>query len=161
MYKKYKIKNTKLILNFILIACIILCTCFLSIGYADITSTNINITGTVLTSVYEGMFISNVEYLSSNGADIAQSQIIDYTGTMLHSNIYLSNADTTSTITYTMTIFNNSDSLKQFKGVTYMEGAYSNSNITYSIDGFLVGETIAKGASKTFNITFYYVNKLY
>ena len=38
---------------------------------------------------------------------------------MLHSIVYLSNIDSSSTITYQITIFNNSDALKQFKKEEY------------------------------------------
>ena len=156
MYKKYKKRNTKLILNFILIICIILSICILSIGYADITSTNLSIIGTASAEAYVGMFISNVEHVSNNGADLTNSKIEDYTGTMLHSNIYLSPTDSDSSITYAVTIFNNSDAIKKFTGVTYADGFYSNSNIKYSLDGILLNDIIEKGNSKTFNITFYY-----
>ena len=152
----YKVKNNKLILNFILIICIITSTCFLAIGYADIISTEIGINLNVSTTAFQGMFISNVEYSSNNGADLTNSQIINYTETMLHSNIYLSETDSNSTLTYSVTIFNNSDAIKKFTGVTYLDSAYSNKDISYRIDGINVNDTIAKGDSKTFNITFYY-----
>lgn len=156
--KRYKCKNNKLILNFILTLLIIISTCFLGIGYATLTSTELNIDLNVSATAFAGMFISNVEYLSNNGADLTNSQIIDYTETMLHSNIYLSSTDTTSTITYSVTIANNSDAIKKFTGVTYLENAYSNKDITYTIDGMNVDDTIAKGESKTFNVTFKYNN---
>ena len=156
--KKYKTRNEKLILNYILTICIIISTCFLGIGYADIIATEIGINLNVFAKAFQGMFISNVEYLSNNGADLPNSQIINYTETMLHSNIYLSATDTSSTITYAITIINNSDAIKKFTGVTYLDTAYSNKDITYSIDGLNIDENIAKGESKTFNITFSYNN---
>lgn len=152
----YKVKNSKLKLNFLLIVCIVLCTCFLSIGYADITSTNLGINVNVSTTTYQGMFISDVKYSSDNEADLTNSKIIDYTGTMLHSYVCLSASNTRSSITYTVTIFNNSDAIKKFTGVTYSEEFYSNKDIAYRIDGFNIDDTIAKGNSKTFNLTFYY-----
>jgi len=156
--KRYKIKNNNLILNVILMISIIVSTCFLGIGYADIISTELGINLNLSASAFAGMFISNVEYVSNNGADLTNSQIIDYTETMLHSNIYLSTTNTSSTITYAVTIANNSDAIKKFTGVTYLESAYSNQDITYTIDGLNIDETIAKGSSKTFNITFKYNN---
>lgn len=155
-HKKYKIKNDRLILNFIIITSIIICTCFLAIGYADIVATEIGINLNVSATAFDGMFISKVEYVSNNGADLTNSQIINYTETMLHSNIYLSETNSNSTLTYAVTIFNNSDAIKKFIGVSYLDSAYSNKNISYRIDGLNENDIIAKGESKTFNITFYY-----
>ena len=154
----YKTKNSKLTVNFLLVVCIILATCFLSIGYADITSTNLGINLNVSTTTYVGMFISDVQYSSDNGADLTNSKIIDFSGTMLHSNIYLSSTNTSSSITYTVTIFNNSDATKKFTGVTYSDELYSNKDITYKITGLAENDIIEKGDSKTFDITFYYNN---
>lgn len=145
MYKK----DSRLKLNFILSLSIILAICFLAIGYADIISTDLNLNLSVLATPFNGMFISNVEYSSDNGADLSNSQIINYTETMLHSNIFLSATDANSTLTYSVTIFNNSDAIKRFTGVTYLDSAYSNKDILYRIDGMNVDDTIAKG--KCFN----------
>lgn len=156
--RKYKIKNDKLRLNFLLILGIIFSICFLSVGYAAITSTNLNINLLVSTTTYEGMFISDVKYTSDNGAEIEKSEIIDYNGTMLHSDIFLSPTSTSSSITYTVTIFNNSDSNKKFTGISYAEAFYSNQDIMYKIEGMQLNEIIEKGNGKTFDLTFYYNN---
>ena len=156
MYKKYKKRNIKLVINFFIMASIIISIGFLTIGYASITSTNLNVGVTVSTTVYRDIFISNVEYLSDNGADITNSKIEDYVGTMLHSNIALSTTDINSTISYTVTIVNNSDSTKEFSGVTYGDEFYSNKNIGYRLEGLNIKDIIQKGDSKTFTITFYY-----
>ena len=156
MYKKYKKRNIKFATNLIIMTCIIISIGFLTIGYASITSTNLNIGVTVSTAAYRDIFISNVEYLSDNGADIANSKIKDYVGTMLHSNIALSTTDANSTISYTITIVNNSNADKQFSGVTYGDEFYSNKNIGYRLEGLNIKDIIKKGESKTFTITFYY-----
>lgn len=158
--KTYKTKNRKLILNFWLIGCIILSTLFLSVGYADITSTNLDINLNLSTTAYKDIFISDVQYTSSNGADIANSKIINYTGTMLHSNIYLSTSDKSSSITYTVTITNNSDTIKQFIGVNYSDSEefYSNKDIIYRINGMVENEVFEIGETKTCEITYYYDN---
>ena len=156
MYKKYKKRNIKLVINFFIMASIIISIGFLTIGYASITSTNLNVGVTVSTTAYRDIFISNVEYLSDNGADITNSKIEDYVGTMLHSNIALSTTDINSTISYTVTIVNNSDATKEFSGVTYGDEFYSNKNIGYRLEGLNIKDIIQKGDSKTFTITFYY-----
>lgn len=153
---KIKEKDENLILKLLLGILIILSICFLAVGYAAISTTNLNIGLTVTAKPFEGMFISNAEYYTDNGADLANCKIVSYSETMLHTNIMLSPSDTSSSITYEVTIFNNSDSLKQFKGITYLDDLYSNKDIVYTINGFAVGQIIEKGESKTFNITFSY-----
>lgn len=156
MNKKFKIKNTKLSLNIILIICIVVSTCILAVGYAEINSTNLNIAVDLNATTYAGIFISNVKYLSNIDADITNSEIVDYTGTMLHSNLYLSTTNTSSSITYEVTIFNNSDANKKFTGITYSDGFYSNQYIGYKLNGLNQNDIIIKGESKTFELTFYY-----
>lgn len=153
---KRKEKDCKLALKIFLGILIIISTCFLSIGYAALSETYFNISGNASAKPFEGMFISNAEYYSNNGADLANSKIENYIEAMLHTNITLSPTDTSSSITYQVTIFNNSDSLKQFTGVTYLDGLYSNNDITYTLNGLNVKDTIPKGESKTFTITFSY-----
>lgn len=158
MHRKYRVKNAKLILNFLLVGCIVLSTGLLSIGYAAITSTDLNLNLSVSTSKYAHLFIDNVEYVSNNGADLTSSKIIDYTNTMLHSDVFLSKTDGTSTITYKITMLNNSDGTRKFVGVNYLEENYSNNAIGYRLDGLKEGDLIEVGKEKTFNITFYYIN---
>lgn len=156
--KTYKIKNGKLIFNFVTLGCILLSVCLLSIGYAAITAMDLNIDVNISANQYQGIFISDVHYSSDIGADLVNSKIIDYTDTLLHSDIYLSQTDGNSSITYTVTIFNNSDALKQFKGVEYSEEFYSNNEIGFRLDGLAEGDLIPKGEGKTFNLTFFYNN---
>lgn len=152
-----KKKNNKLI-SILIYAGVIICTCCLSIGYASIGTTTLDIKTTVSANISKGVFISNVEYLSNVNADMVNSKIIDYTQSVLHSNIFLSTSDASSSITYTMRILNNSGAEKAFTGVTYSDGFYSNPGITYSLSGLEVNDIIGIGESKTFNITFSYLN---
>lgn len=156
MYRKYRKRNVKFMINLFIIQSVIISIGFLTIGYASITSTNLNVGVTVSTTAYQDIFISNVEYLSNNGADMANSKIENYTGTMLHSNIALSTTDINSTISYTVTIINNSDATKEFSGVTYSDEFYSNQNIGYRLEGLDIKDIINRGESKTFTLTFFY-----
>lgn len=158
MYKKYKIKNSRAVLNFILMSCMILSTCFLSVGYASITSTTLDIDVGVFSNKYMEIFIDDVKLASNNGADLANSKIVDYKNTMLHSDVYLSQTDGNSSITYTVTIYNNSDAAKEFSGVSYLDENYSNNAIGYKLEGLAEGDHLHKGEEITFNITFYYKN---
>ena len=156
MYKTYESSNKKIMLNLLLLFGIIISILFLSIGYAAMVSTNLSINATAIAGIQDDIFISDVVYKDDNLADTANSQIINYTGTTLHSSIYLSETDLTSNITYTITIFNNSNSSKRFIGTTYLDDFYSNNDIQYQLTGLNLGETIAKGEKKIFTITFLY-----
>ena len=151
-----KEKDNRYVLQSFLGILIVIITCFLSVGYAALSDSSLYVYGSVSAEPFVGMFISNVEYASNSGADLTNSEIVSYSETMLHTNITLSPTDRTSSITYQVTIFNNSDSLKQFTGITYLDGLYSNNDIVYTLDGLKVKDTIERGASKTFNLTFSY-----
>lgn len=157
MPRRYKVRNMKLVLNFVLIGCIVTSTFLLSIGYASLVSMNLNVKMNITTGAYKELYIDSVQYLNDNGADLGASKIINYTDTMLNSKICLS-ADSTSSITYTVTIINNSEMSREFTGVTYSDEFYSNSDIGYKLEGLAVGHHLHRGEKVTFNITFYYIN---
>ena len=154
----YKVRNSNLVWNFVLIGCMIASICMLSIGYAALTSKDLIVSGNVVATQHMAIFISDAQYSSSSGADVANSKIVDYIDTTLHSDIFLSKTDGASTITYGITIFNNSDATKKFTGVTYSEEFYSNPAIGYRLTDLAEGDLIQKGEGKTFYLTFYYTN---
>lgn len=156
MKKQYKIKDSKVLLNYLLTSCIIFSICLLSVGYASITSTTLDLEVSVSSNKYMEIFISGVKLASNIGADLGKSKIVSYKNTMLHSDIYLSTTDSNSSITYTVTIYNNSDAAKEFMGVSFLEENYSNKAIDFKLDGLAKGDHIHKGEQVTFNITFYY-----
>lgn len=132
--------------------------CCISIGYAAISSTTLTIGGTANAKMQVGMFISDVTYLENSGADLASSKIVEYVGTMFHSDVFLSETDTSSYITYELTIYNNADFSRQFTGITFADEFYSNSDITYELIGLNIGDHLHVGESQTFSIRFYYDN---
>ena len=94
----YKI-NKKIILNYSLLLCIVISILMLSVGYAAILPTNLTVSGSASAGAQQGIFISEAKYLSKNGADLGNSKIVSTSGTMLHSIVYLSSTDASSTIT--------------------------------------------------------------
>lgn len=155
MKQEYKKRNFT---NFILVLCMCINICCISIGYAAMSSTMLTISGTATAQMYEGMYILDVAYSDSSGADLSSSKIVEYVGTMLHTDVVLSPTDTSSYITYEATIYNNSDFAKKFTGVTFAEEFYSNNDIKYELIGLNIGDHLHIGESQTFSIRFYYDN---
>ncbi len=148
--KKFILKNRFFALLFVAV------TLFMGIGYASVNSVMLDINGTVIAKEQEGIYIKNVEYLSDTGADLDSSKINKYYQTMLNSTISLSSTDINSSITYRVTIYNNSDDKYFFKNVTLMDEFYDNNDISYSLDGIGSGDIVTPYSTITFSLTFKY-----
>ena len=141
---------------------ILIATLFMGIAYAEISGVILEIEGTAETTIQEGVFIANVVNLSSTEANITDSKINYFLGTMLDSKIVLGNT-TQSVITYEVIIHNNTDKEQLFIDILYENNNYSNTNIEVSLEsiGDLAGiekyvTTIAPNATISFPITFKY-----
>jgi len=159
MKKIYKIKNYKLRFHYTILTCFVFVTLFMGLGYAQMSETDLIITGKVNTVVQDGIFISNVSYNEDKNANLENSKIIGYYQTMLNSSIELSPIDGESYIKYNISVYNNSEYDYTFQGITYEEElkkTYTNNNIIYEYNGIEIGEVIAKKQTKTFTIIFKY-----
>lgn len=135
-----------------LIACI-----FMSVGYASMNTINMQIVGSGLALEQKGMIITEVKYKENTNADIEKSKINQTTGSILNSTIALSNSSPTSSITYTITIYNNNGYDSLFKSARFDETFYDNNNITFELSDTLSLDTLVKDKSSiTFDITFKY-----
>lgn len=141
--------------GFIFLITIVLATFFLSIGYAQIADVYLNITGSASADKQTGIAISNVSYQSNSGTDPSLSSINMYYQTILDSHIVLGN-DSSSTITYQVSITNLTNEEYVYKGSTFDNNFYDNNNITYDINGIIAGDSLPAGQTATFNITFHY-----
>lgn len=155
MNKKYKIKNTKLRLNFILIICIILSTLCLSIGYAGINPITLDIEGVASAIAQEGVFITNIKLIESRNIDQANTKIINTYQTMMQSNIALSPYSTDTYAKYEITIYNSTNENYCFCETNY-ETHYTNVDIGFELENIKEGDFINAGGYKTFYITFKY-----
>ena len=129
---------------------------FMSVGYASINSVALNITGSIESQPQSGVFISSVVLVDSKNADVNNSQIISAYQTNLESNIHLSPETTDSYITYDITFHNNSTTNYYYTGSTYDERFYSNNDITYEEINIPIGDLLAAGKRKTYQIKFKY-----
>ena len=130
-----------------------LCTIFLSVGYAGVIGVSLNIEGSASSTLPTELVISNVEYLSNLNGDPQHSTINNYYQTILDSTITLTN-DSTSNITYKVTIANYSQETKQYEETIYDTLFYDNEDITYEVEGITTDTILAPKQTITFNITF-------
>lgn len=148
-------KNKKLFLIMLAIS-----TLFLGVGYAQISEIELNVVGSANAKVQPNVVITSVVYDSSTNSDPTSSIINDTNLTLMNSHIVLGN-DLLSTITYKVTIKNNSDIPAVYKDAIYLEPfGYDNPNIEFVINGINPGDTINIGQKKEFTITFKYKDSL-
>lgn len=151
MKKLSKSMQYNLFLLFISLSVLIL-----GIGYASITTVDLDVNGTASIEYARDIIIKNVEYVSNNNANTSLSTINNYYLTLLDSTIVLGSS-VPSSITYEVTLRNNSNEPKTFDQPTYLIGTgYDNTDIVFSLNGLNNGDVIAPGAEKTFTITFEY-----
>lgn len=157
MGRKYKIKNKKLIIQFVILGCIILSTCCLSIGYAELNTLTLRLDGKVSAKPINELIITQIQYDTSNEADIMNSVVHQYSGTNMESTISLTD-NANSSITYNITMYNGDTQVYLYKEVEYIDECYDNSDIVFEINGLKPGDTINKYETITFSITFHYLN---
>ena len=146
------VKNKNMLLLFVLFAMIIL----MSIGYASINSVTGDIEGTALADAQEGVFITNIEYVSDVNASVSNSRVNKFLGTVMDSTMKLSDTDVNSSITYKVTVYNKGTEEAVFQKITYANDFYDNNDIIFDISGFTTGEKIGPGESKDIIIKFKY-----
>ena len=145
--------------NYLLLLLLFFATISMGIGYASVFGVLSSIDGTAVAITQDVIHISVTNYSSDNGADVSNSMINDYYATTMNSTITLGN-NAQSTITYSITITNDTNDNYMFTGTSYdAPDFYDNPNITYDLNGINVGDTINGKQSKTFTITFRYVSQ--
>ena len=146
------VKNKNMLLLFILFAMIIL----MSIGYASINSVTGDIEGEAISDAQEGVFITNIEYVSDVNASASNSRVNKFFGTVMDSTMQLSDTDVNSSITYKVTVYNKGTEEGIFQKITYANDFYDNNDIIFDISGFTTGEKIGSGESRDIIIKFKY-----
>ncbi len=144
------VKNKNMLLLFVLLGAVLL----MSIGYASINSISGEIEGDAIADAQEGVFITNIEYVSDVNA--SNSRINNYVGTVMNSTIQLSDTNVNSNITYKVTVYNKGTEEAVFQKITYANDFYDNNDIIFDISGFTTGEKIGPGESRDIIIEFKY-----
>lgn len=135
---------------------IFMITVLMSIGYASINLIIIGFDDEVVAKDVDGIYITEVNYVSDVDADTNNSKILNAYQTNLNSNIVLSDSNKSSSITYEITIKNTFNYDYIFNGVEYLEDDYSNADISYTLSGMSIGDDLIAGDSVTFTIIFHY-----
>ena len=161
----HAIKKLKVIDRYLVL--LIIAALFMGIAYASITTRELTVSGDIEADAQEGVFISDIKYLSNSGADTENSKINQYIGTMMDSKVVLGSASS-STITYEVSIYNNSGREQVFIGMITDKTdptLYSNPNIDYTVttvDGQTPWETgkvfISPNSEVKCRITFKYTS---
>ena len=158
MYKNYKknsfYKNSKVFLLLIVIS-----TFFLGIGYAQISSIELSVSGTATAKAQTGIVITDVTYSSNNNANTTNSKINTYYQSMLDSTIVLGNT-LDSNITYNVSIINMSSDNVLFDKVVYGESFYDNNDIVFELTNLNPNDPLNAGQTINFQITFKYKTDL-
>ena len=135
---------------------ILLATIFLSICYASVSEVNLSISGTAEAGMPKSLLITNVAYNSTNSNTNSTNSTIKSTYlTTMNSTIGLDD-NSSSEITYTVTIYNNTSYTYVFDDAIYDPAFYDNNNIEFSLSGISKWSTVNAKHSITFNITFKY-----
>lgn len=149
--KKRKNAQPKVFEKYLLI--ILIATLFMSVAYATVSNITLNISGTIQAKAKNGILISSVTEETKKG--VISEEVKYYEGTTLSTSIELS-SDINSTLTYKVSFLNNSESDYFFNGVTYIDEAYDNKNIEFSVDKEPYTVKITAGGTLTLNLTFKY-----
>ncbi len=109
---------------------ILVASSLMSVGYAVINGVALEITGTASAISQNNIFITDIEYKTSNNSYKELSEINDYYQTMLNTRIVLGESQDSS-ITYTITFYNKNDYDMAFHEITHddIEQFYSNQDI--------------------------------
>lgn len=126
---------------------------FMGIGYAQLSET-LQVNTSLSLEAKKGLYIQTVTVSDGTNATIES-----YTDTLLTSTVTLG-ASSSSTATYQITIFNNTNTVYAFDKVLYTlgEGTYDNENITFSLSGLSYNQRLAGGAKVTFTLRFSYAS---
>lgn len=130
-------------------------TLFMGIGYASINNVTLDLSGDTNAKKTESIIIEDVTYKSDNLADKENSKINGFTATVLNSKVVLG-SDINSSITYEVTLYNNTNYKYQYVDTIYDENFYDNDKITYEIAGISPGDIVPAESQKKIYITFKY-----
>lgn len=143
------------------LVCIVLSFSFLCItlGYAVVTDT-LSIRGQAKIDIPAGIYIVAMETSSTTRLDVESTTYHTYS-TTLDSSLSKTTRNRTGTVTYTITVFNNTEYEYAYRDIYYQQDLESNGNIgsgitvSCSLDGATAAnKKIAPGATKEMTVTY-------
>lgn len=140
--------------------------CFLSIGFAAVTD-SFSIKGEATIEVPAGLFITNIEKVRQSGVDVNEVSFIPYS-TTVDCAISKSSNSTAGSVTYRITVFNNTNRVYAFRKLYYQTSVngYNNDKIQTTNGRNAIGvvidypktngknQTIGIGEELTFEVTY-------
>lgn len=151
-----KIKRKKKSFKKIYLVMIVIASLLMGFGYASVNSVLLDIGGNATALNQDSIYITEVNYLESKNADLDKSKITDTHQTLMSSSVVLSDNDSNSYITYSVTIYNSTGISFSFIDTNYDEAFYDNDNIVFTLDNIKKDDVIESKGYLTFNITFKY-----
>ena len=142
----------------LIVIVMILMTSFIGIGYAALND-NLSIQGETNIEIPEGLFITDVKTVSSSNTDRNTVSFVEYTTTV---NSVVSRRSGTGTVTYEITVLNNTDYEYAYRGLYYMNSYGNNSYVSTSnsnnklgvVTSFPNGRTVGPRETLTFRATY-------
>lgn len=136
---------------------------FTGVGYSAITG-SLHIKGTAKTDVPSGLFITAISTQSTSRIDVNNVEFITYT-TTVDSTLSKSSSNRAGTVTYKITVFNNTKYEYAYRGLYYqssLSGYNGNSLVSTTNQNSKIGVTtsfpngtiVAPGQYLTFNATY-------
>lgn len=129
---------------------------FMGVGYAVINSINLNIDGEAIAKEQSGVYITEAAITSNTNANTTTSKVNSVLQTTMNSTSVLSSTDASSSLSYTIKVYNSSEYIYTFVDTVYDSEHYSNENIVFELTGLEPGDTINPGEYLTFTVKFYY-----
>lgn len=148
-------------MNVILCIALSFMVLFTSIGYASLTD-NLKILGSAEISFPEGLFITNIERVgNASGLDIYTAEYLPYS-TTVDCTLSKSADRTGGSITYEITVLNNTKYEYAYRGLYYQSSVNNNSYVSTTnnnkkigvVISFPNGKIVAPGDTLTFNVTY-------
>lgn len=136
---------------------------FTSIGYAALVD-NLRVHGSASVSVPDGLFITNiVRNGNASGLDVYSAEYVKYS-TTVDTSLSKSNDRNAGSVTYTITVFNNTKYEYAYRGLYYQSSlsGYNNNLISTQnnnskigvVPSFPNGRIVAPGEELTFTVTY-------
>jgi hypothetical protein len=138
--------------------------CFSAIGYASLSAT-LDVEGSTEIDIPSGLFIIGITVKGQSNMDVNEYSFVPFSTTVSNS-LSKTKSNETGSVTYEITVLNNTDREYAFRGLYYQSQAsgYNNNLVTESTwnanskitvsTSFPYGKIVAAGATLKFNVTY-------
>lgn len=152
MRKRKEIKIKKKSINIYLIL-FIFASIFMCIGFAAITSRNLEVDGYMTVKAKDGVFIKKITCSTDENTGFTQNYIYK---TTVNSVVTLSSQSSSSTVSCHVEMYNNTNEKLVFDKVSYADSQYSNKNIVFTLNNLNRYDILNSYGTIEFDIVFSY-----